>query len=153
MFGGELYSSRMARTLVSVRKRIRPPLGQFARLQTSLRNSGFNRTGKRINSPPFSLNHGRPLISKPLLVNGSQRSLSLLEALPPDPIVERSFVGCATALGANDETASTQSTARQSRNRRASTRKPQRREERRAERPKPRRSADIPVRSHVVGKS
>src|SRR5689334_11863449 len=63
MFGGELYSKRSARMLLSVRNRMRPPLGHCARLQTSLRKLDLERMGRRLRLPSFSLNHGRPLIS------------------------------------------------------------------------------------------
>src|SRR6266576_1152800 len=113
MFGGELYSRRMARTVLSVRNRMRPPLGHCARIQTCWRKVDFNRTGRRINSPPFSLNHGRPLISRARFVTESQRRFAGLETLLPDPIGEWSFVDCATALNAKNEPVRTESTTRQ----------------------------------------
>src|ERR1051325_1230062 len=101
MLGGEAYSRRIASIVVSVRNRMRPPLGHCARLQTSLRNSDFDRVGRRISSPSFSLNHGNPLISSPSLVGESQRNFAVAEVLPADSRLGGPFVACAAAVRTN----------------------------------------------------
>src|SRR6266536_5538637 len=53
----------MATVLESVRKRMRPPLGELPRFQTAFGSVSFSRSGSRKNSPSFSANQGRPSTS------------------------------------------------------------------------------------------
>src|SRR6266567_698342 len=112
MFGGELYSRRIANRVVFERNRIRPPLGHCARLQTSLRNWDFRRVGKRINSPSFSLNQGKPLTSNPAFVSESQRNADLPETVSLGWRDERSLVFCPAAVRTSNELAKTESAER-----------------------------------------
>src|SRR5438067_366737 len=63
----------MPRAVVSVAKRMRPPLGWVARFQTGSRTTSFRRPGSRQSAGAFSRNHGRPYTGNWASGKGIQR--------------------------------------------------------------------------------